>query len=103
MLGGAVAQTVLELDVHVIYGVLIRYGRARGDVILLLGIDVEYVMMPTGGGLLFGSVVLVHVQYLLGENDSALGYVVGFVVEVQQDRPATRFELVPHEERIVIT
>ena len=25
---GAVAQTVLELDVHVIYGILIRYGRA---------------------------------------------------------------------------
>ena len=66
-----------------------------------MGIDVEYVMKPAGGGLLFGSVVLVHVQFL-GEIETALGCVVGFVVEVHQDLPATRFELVTHEKRIVI-
>ena len=70
--------------------------------LLLLGIDVEYVVETFGGSLLFGSVVLVHVQFLL-EIESALGCVVGFFVEVQQDRPTTRFELLTHEERIVIT
>ena len=61
---GAIAQTVLELDVHVVDGALIRYRRARGYLILLLGVDVEYVMEPPGGSLVFWSVVLVHVQFL---------------------------------------
>ena len=69
--------------------------------LLLLGIYVEDVMETLGGSLLCGSVVLVHVQ-LLDETESTLGCVVGFVVKVQQDRPATRFELATHEERIVI-
>jgi len=34
---GAVAQTVLELDVHVVYGALIRYRGARGDLIVFAG------------------------------------------------------------------
>ena len=54
---GAVAQTVLQLDVHAVYGALIRYCRARGDAVLLLRVDVEYVVEPTRGSLQFGSVV----------------------------------------------
>ena len=38
----------------------------------------------------------------LDKIESTMGCVVGFVVKVQQDRPATRFELATHEERIVI-
>ena len=63
--------------------------------ILLLGIDVEYVMKPAGGGLLFGSVVLVHVQFL-DEIESAMGCLARLVVKVQQDRPTTRLELATH-------
>jgi len=69
--------------------------------LLLLRIDVEYVMEPPGGSLLFGGVVLVHVQFL-GENESALGRLVVLVVKVQQYRPTTRFELATHEERVVV-
>ena len=79
---GAVAQTVLELDVHVVCGALIRYGRAGCCLILLLGVDVESVMEPPGGSLLFGSVVLVHGQFL-DEFESAIGCLFRLVVEVQ--------------------
>ena len=43
---GAVAQTALELDVHVVCGALIRYRRARGDAVLLLRVNVEDVVGP---------------------------------------------------------
>ena len=46
---GAVAQTVLELVIHVVYGALIRYCRARGDAVLLLRVDLEDVVEPAGG------------------------------------------------------
>jgi hypothetical protein len=49
--------------------------------LLLLRIDVEYVMEPPGGSLLFGSVILVHVQYL-DEIESATGCLFRLVVEV---------------------
>ena len=52
---GAVAQTVLELDVHVVYGALIRYRRARGDVVLLLRVDVEDVVEPPEGVFCLGA------------------------------------------------
>ena len=38
---GAIAKTVLELGVHVVYDALIRYRRARGDVVFLLRVDVN--------------------------------------------------------------
>ena len=43
---GAIARTVLELDVQVVYGALMRYCRARGDAALLLRVDVEDVVEP---------------------------------------------------------
>ena len=69
--------------------------------VLLLCVDVEDVVEPTGRSLLFGSVVLVHVQ-LLDEIEAALGCLVGFLVEVQQDRPAARPELATHEQTIIV-
>ena len=98
---GAVAHTVRELDVHVVYGALIRYCRARGDAVLLLHVDVEDVVEPTGGGLLLGSAVLVHAMFL-DEIESAMGCLVRLLVKVQKDRPATRLELTTHEERVVV-
>jgi len=71
------------------------YRRAGDDVALLLRVGVEDVMGPIRGNLLFGSVDPVHVQFL-DEIEAAMGCLVGFVVKVQQDRPATRLELATH-------
>ena len=92
---GAVAHTALELDVHLEYDTLRRFRRARGDAVLLLSVDVEDVVEPTGRSLLFGSLVLVYVQFV-DKIEAAMGCLVGFVVKVQQDRPATRLELATH-------
>ena len=43
---GAVAQTVLELDVHVVFDALVCDRGLGGDLILLLGVDVEDVVEP---------------------------------------------------------
>ena len=52
---GAVAQAVLELDVHVVFDAVVRYRRARSDVLFLLRVDVEDVVEPPGGVFCFGA------------------------------------------------
>ena len=52
---GAVAQAVLELDVHVVLGALVCDRRRRGDVILLLRIDVEDGLEPPEGVVCLGA------------------------------------------------
>ena len=98
---GALAQTVLELEVLVVYGALVRGCRTRGDVVLVLRVGVIDAVETLGGSLLIGSVVLVHVQFL-GEIESAMGCLVRLVVKVQQDRPRTRLEFAAHEQRVVV-